>query len=340
MPAISVIIPIYNVEKYVERCVASVHDQTFSDFEVVCVDDGSTDASISVAKAAVKGDSRFSFISQPNAGLSAARNAGMSHATGEYIIFLDSDDFWRKDTLALLYEKMEAESLDVLYFSAQSVYESIEIRGVYREEYSNRSEVPGLMTGAEYLVASKKNRSFQESAVMQMLRRSLLEDNRISFYEGILHEDNLYTMLVLAHAQRVSFLNEPLYCRLIRGNSIMTSQSVRNVYGRYKCAFELEKWVAVNGDEYEAEFIEAVLSHAALCYQFAAEGAESVGEDVLRSFACGLEPSDRWTFWMNVVERMRMLTHVRDEYAESTSYRIGSAVTAAPRWLKDRFGGR
>lgn len=338
VPAVSVIIPIYNVEKYVGQCIASVKNQTFVDFEAICVNDGCTDNSIAVAQRVVGTDERFSFVSQANAGLSAARNAGMKQARGKYIIFLDSDDYWRVDALELLYERMEAGSLDVLYFSAQSVYENLSIRGVYREEHANRSNLNSIMNGPDFLIAAKKEGTFQESAVMQMLRRSLLEESGISFYEGILHEDNLFTCMVLAYARRVTFLNEPLYYRLIRGGSIMTTQDERNAYGRYKCASEIEKWVALNACNYNPEFIEALLSHAALCYQFAAEGAEELGVEAMRVFAEGLDPRDRWSFWMDVVERGCMIERVRGEYANSTSYRIGNAITAAPRWVKDRFG--
>ena len=92
MPAISVIIPIYNVEKYLRRCLDSVLNQTFSDWEAICVNDGSPDGSAAILSEYAARDARFKIVNKPNGGLSDARNAGMAVATGDYILYLDSDD--------------------------------------------------------------------------------------------------------------------------------------------------------------------------------------------------------------------------------------------------------
>ena len=103
MPAISIIIPMYGVEKYLRRCLDSVLNQTFTDWQAICVDDGSPDKSGEIAEEYAKRDKRFVVIHKENGGLSDARNAGMPHATGDYILYIDSDDFIHPQTLEIAY---------------------------------------------------------------------------------------------------------------------------------------------------------------------------------------------------------------------------------------------
>ena len=105
-PKISVIIPVYNVEEYLPVCLDSVLAQTFSDFEAVCVNDGSPDNSAAILEKYAKKDARIKVVSRPNGGLSAARNTGLENACGEYIYFLDSDDYIHPQLLEILYKKI------------------------------------------------------------------------------------------------------------------------------------------------------------------------------------------------------------------------------------------
>ena len=101
MPAISIIIPIYNVEKYLRRCLESVQNQTFTDWEAICVNDGSSDSSADIVREFAARDARFKLVNKENGGLSDARNAGMAVASGEYILYLDSDDFIHPQTFEI-----------------------------------------------------------------------------------------------------------------------------------------------------------------------------------------------------------------------------------------------
>ncbi|MBO5696399.1 MAG: glycosyltransferase family 2 protein, partial [Alphaproteobacteria bacterium] len=103
MPKISVIIPIYNVEKYLRRCLDSVLNQTFTDWQAICVNDGSPDNCADILDEYAKKDSRFIVVNKKNGGLSDARNVGMEHATGDYILYLDSDDFIHPQTMEIAY---------------------------------------------------------------------------------------------------------------------------------------------------------------------------------------------------------------------------------------------
>ena len=115
MPSLSIIIPVYNVETYLKECVKSVLMQTFKDFEILLIDDGSKDSSGKLCNEIALKDSRMRVFHKSNGGLSSARNYGIDRALGEYIIFLDSDDFWiDKDILSLLVKKAESQNLDVV----------------------------------------------------------------------------------------------------------------------------------------------------------------------------------------------------------------------------------
>ena len=151
MPRFSVIVPMYNVEAYIGECIDSLQRQSFADFEAVCVDDGSTDNTLSVAKAAAAGDGRFVFVERPNGGLSAARNTGLAAATGEYVSFLDSDDRYATCALERMNALLSANDLDLLDFSASTFYDSAEAHRAHEESYDYREDVPGMMSSAQEL---------------------------------------------------------------------------------------------------------------------------------------------------------------------------------------------
>ena len=117
MPAISIIIPIYNVEKYLRRCLESVQNQTFQDWEAICVNDGSPDNSADIVREFAARDARFKLVNKENGGLSDARNAGMAVASGEYILYLDSDDFIHPQTLEITHHMAVRDGSDMVAFT-------------------------------------------------------------------------------------------------------------------------------------------------------------------------------------------------------------------------------
>ena len=116
MPQISVVLPVYNVEEYLRQCLDSLANQTFEDFEVICVNDGSGDSSLSILEEYASEDERFKIISQENKGLSGARNTGMDYIKGKYTIFVDSDDWLELNALEKLYNKITALDSDILMY--------------------------------------------------------------------------------------------------------------------------------------------------------------------------------------------------------------------------------
>lgn len=123
-PKVSVIIPVYNVEQYLSRCLDSVISQNFNDMEIICINDGSKDASLRILEEYAGKDSRIVIIDKKNAGVSAARNDGIAAAKGEYLAFLDGDDFWEADCLAKIYQEAEHNHSDIVIF-AHNLWEMI-----------------------------------------------------------------------------------------------------------------------------------------------------------------------------------------------------------------------
>jgi glycosyltransferase involved in cell wall biosynthesis len=214
----SIIIPIYNVEKYLSECLDSVLNQTCCDWEAICVNDGSTDKSSDILERYAARDPRFKVVTQPNGGLSSARNAGLKAAKGEYVIFLDSDDWLELNALEVLASRISSE--DMLCFSGRRFFES-------EGSYHPADELPErhYQSGMDYYNDNAlMSRDFAfVCVVLRAYRRAYLEENGLHFKEGIFHEDNLFTPLACYHAHKVTTINECLYNYRVRNESITTT---------------------------------------------------------------------------------------------------------------------
>ncbi len=219
----SVIIPVFNVEKYLRACLDSVLNQSYSDWEAICVNDGSTDDSTAILNEYVKKDNRFRVVEQPNAGLSAARNNGMIHSTGDYVLFLDSDDWLEANALETLVGNLDGR--DMVCFSGRR-YLEIEDRYLPSDQLEERCYQSGI---DYYNENTLKRRDFAfVCVVLRAYKRSFLIEKGLRFKEGIFHEDNLFTPQVCFYAQRVRVINDCLYDYRVRGNSISTTNSLKH----------------------------------------------------------------------------------------------------------------
>lgn len=235
MMKVSVIIPMYKVEEYLRECLDSVANQTLKDIEVLCIDDGSPDRSAEIAAEYVSKYSNFKLIRKENGGLSSTRNVGIEAASGEYVYFLDSDDYIDLQMLEKLYDKACAGNLDVIYFNTNLVFESDEIRQRNMnllEYYARNDSYSGVCTGQAMFVRMLEDWKFLPSACLQMFRREFLIQNNLRFYVGIVHEDVLFSFQCAMLAQRANYVPDKFYFRRMRDESIMTnSKSMRNVEG-------------------------------------------------------------------------------------------------------------
>ena len=220
----SVIIPVYNVEQYLCDCLDSIVAQSYHDYEVICVNDGSTDGSLAILEEYQQKYHQIIIISQLNKGLSGARNAGIQVAKGNYIFFLDSDDWIETDTLKILAEKQNGE--DLLCFNGRRCFED----GTTEEPDSGIEE--SQLTGWEYYnkYALLPRKFHFVCTVLRLYRREYLLKNNLFFEEGIYHEDNLFTPLACYYAKTVRVISHCLYIYRIREGSITQSVNVQRLY--------------------------------------------------------------------------------------------------------------
>lgn len=235
LPKISVIIPVYNTAKFLRQCLDSVVTQTLHDIEIICIDDGSTDASLDILNEYAANDSRITILTQQNKGAGAARNAGMRAAHGEYIHFLDSDDMISPGAYKVLYETASAEKLDVLQFNCKAFFESKETEknfSSHAEPFSHpHNDIP-CMNGEDFFVYQQKDHIDFSAVCMAIYRFSHLKSISLTFIEGIIHEDNSFPFICILKAQRVAFISAKLYLYRIRAGSTMTTPDpYRHLHG-------------------------------------------------------------------------------------------------------------
>ena len=240
-PKISVVIPVYNVEQFLRECVDSVLEQTVSDFEIILVDDGATDSSGAICDEYGAKDQRVRVIHQANGGLSAARNRGLDAANGEYIYFLDSDDYLAPNTLEALLECAEQAAADVVFFDAWVFFTDCEPDPkVYQY---HRSKDYGAKPGRQMLLELLSTDEYRTAVPLMLLRREYMLNNQLRFREGILHEDELFTFYVYHADGQIAHCHQPFYARRMRPASIMTASSlVRRYESMYAIYMELSAY--------------------------------------------------------------------------------------------------
>lgn len=215
---ISVIIPIYLVERYLYECVESVQKQSYKEMEIILVDDGSTDASSEICDELALRDKRIKVIHKENGGLSDARNAGMQAAEGDYLIFLDGDDFWDdSEALMRLVDRIRVTKADVLNFS-------------YKKYFEDTGEKLPYFYGVQNMPLEKREKEQQlaflterglyiASACNKIINRKILNEE-LFFRKGVYSEDIEWCVKLMIHAKSMDFVCENFYCYRQRHNSI------------------------------------------------------------------------------------------------------------------------
>lgn len=221
MPAVSIIIPIYNVSLYLENCLNSVLNQTYSNFEVMMVNDGSTDDSPQIAQKFVAKDHRFQLIHQANGGLSAARNTGLKHATGDFIFYLDSDDYLKKDCLEKLVQAQKEYNADVIQANFYYDYPDYLLYGNWLKG-KNR-----IINQEESIILLLEQKEIKNFAWGKLIRSSIAQKHL--FPEGKYFEDTLWMYLILKEVKIYVLVAEPLLYYLQRETGISGNFSIRNL---------------------------------------------------------------------------------------------------------------
>lgn len=214
MPKISVIIPIYNVEKYLKRCLDSLLEQTFTDFEAICVNDGSADKSLHILKEYAKKDTRIKIVTQSNQGLSMARNNGLKIAQGNYIYFLDSDDAIHPQLLQIAHTFAIKHNADMVCFGYKK---SDGIK--YAPQNINIEKLQYKITDKPLnLALSNSKFRIPFNVWTKFYKKEILND--INFIKGILYEDYPHTYAILAKSPKTVLIDAQLYFYTLNKNSI------------------------------------------------------------------------------------------------------------------------
>ena len=218
MPAVSVIIPMYNTEAFIKDCLDSLIAQTFSDFEAIIIDDGSTDGGARIAASYASSDSRFKLIGQPNKGPSEARNTGLKIMRGEYVTFIDSDDCVAPNFLETLFFIAQLHQADIACCTSQYIDETY-----VANKIAPSTAVSTILTPEKATATALYQDSLPDYSAWNKLYRASLWKERL-FPAGVIFEDLATIPDVLLAANEVAITNSKLYLYRKRSNSILSSR--------------------------------------------------------------------------------------------------------------------
>lgn len=243
-PKFSIIIPVYNTEQYLEKCLDSVLNQTFGAYECIIVDDNSTDGSLERIKKYLNMDSRFVLLRhEKNKGQSTARNTGIRKAIGEYLVFLDSDDFLLKEALDILHRIVEEREKPDVIVNSNYGYDDI------GEKYHKRQ----ISVGKDKMLGVKLFEKIERCYVLAPWcvtpKREYILKNSLWFPDGILHEDELWVPLVILNSEWVVYNEEAFYAnRCGRRNSTVQTKNIKKIKDKLFVIDELQKYASQKSD--------------------------------------------------------------------------------------------
>lgn len=243
MSKISVIIPVYNTEKYLKLCLDSVLNQTLKDIKIICVNDGSTDNSLSILQEYANKDDRVTLISKENGGLSSARNAGLEKVNSDYVFFLDSDDTIEIDTLEIMYNKMIKNDVDVVICDVNCINEK-DINPEIRENKQNWFLRFKNIEGKHEIPLDVKSK-ICSVAWNKLYKMSIIKEHDLKFDLGFVNEDEGFIWYYMLNCKSYYYVDKKLNNYLLRNKSIVmqingTLRSL-DILKIYKLVFEYIK---------------------------------------------------------------------------------------------------
>lgn len=224
---VSIIIPVYNVESYLDDCLKSVLNQTYDNIEVIAVDDGSVDDSPLILKEYASKYSRLRvYLQDVNQGQGTARNLGLEKAKGDYILFVDSDDYIETNTVKCLVDVIEETNVDFIRFNATSFSSEGELIKEDSYRFTQYLKEKRIYTKKDF---KDIYLSFMPSPVLYMFTKDLLSKYEIIFPSGIIHEDEVFSALLFLYARSCVYINKDFYRRRYRAGSTMTDKTEEQV---------------------------------------------------------------------------------------------------------------
>ena len=259
-PSVSVIVPVYNIEKYIRQALDSIVRQSLSDIEIICIDDGSTDNTLAIVQEYAAKDNRFIVLTQKNQGAGAARNKGLAIAKGECLSFLDGDDFFEYDMLETAYRKMQQTKADIAVYQVNAYDNDTGVTSYceigFRNEYVPKKDVFSYQDMKRYIF-----NAFQNWPWNKMFRRSFIQRNNILFQPLFRTNDLLFTCTALACASRITKIQRPLVT--YRRQSDNSSQATNHIapLDFYKAFCALQDKLIETGlyPELERSFVNSAL---------------------------------------------------------------------------------
>lgn len=235
-PKISVIVPIYNMEKYLKTSLSSLTKQTLKDIEIICVNDGSKDKSLEILNKFAQNDERFKIINQPNSGSGQARNNGLKLATGEYIAFLDPDDWIDSTTYKELYEQAKKQDCDLLVFNYKNVDENGKTisRVRFKDKFKGIFDLNSEKCFNWRDIKEKVFGGFFYSSWNKIYKKDFIKKNKIHFTNCSMSEDNAFVFASTLMAKKIGYNDNVYYNYLSRNNS-----AVHKVTDKNFCIFKV-----------------------------------------------------------------------------------------------------
>lgn len=234
-PLVTIIIPVYNSEKYLRKCADNILKQTYKNLQIIFVDDGSSDGSLGICKSI--NDERVEVYTKQNGGASSARNHGLQYRRGQYILFVDSDDHLREDAVEILVKEALRTDADCVYYEAHNYTDDPNLK-IKHGGLEQKCQYP-ISSGNSLINALLDNKNYHAVPFLYFAKRELY-DRGLCFEEGIMFEDELFSFELLRMCNIVSCLKQVLYYRYVRPNSVMTASgkqlfrfhSITTVYER------------------------------------------------------------------------------------------------------------
>lgn len=236
---VSVLMPVYNTREYLEQSINSVLSQSLKEFELIIINDGSTDDSLNIIKRFAENDKRIKFFSQENKGVSFTRNVCLEYAQGEYIYYMDSDDILEGDALDTCYNKCLSQNLDFVFFDADIFHEEgCAPRPISYNRYGILND--SVFVGIDVLNDLLDKNAYNVPVWLHFINLDFIRRNNIIFVPNIIHEDQIFTTQIYIQAQRTCYIPQKLFHRRIRANSIMGKRySMYNINSYFLVAHHL-----------------------------------------------------------------------------------------------------
>lgn len=288
---VTVVVPVYNAEKYLRDCLESALKQSLHEVEIVCIDDCSQDMSGDILDEYARRDDRIIIIRNvENIGVALSRNRGLDAARGKYICFLDADDFLKEDALKELYEIAEEKQTDIVFYNLEMWTGDCEI-SQEEMQYCTKGNYSGVMTGREFFREIQAEGDERVPVWLQFWRKESIEKYKMRFPDGIVHEDILFTYRGLMEAKRVCYVNKAYY-----------------VYRRHKGSITMTK---IN-DTYICSLLEV---YTAIMNYWEAHRKEAV-DDITERYLCDVERK----IIRYLVETKETMISLRNRWGENSFY--------------------